>query len=96
MVCLPISPLRQNATSFPALFPAPFPALVWPVSRAAAVGPEQAPELIQRLKEKGQLVEVAVGSARRLLLHAVAAKPTGHHLERGVSTEVRNMYQLGG
>jgi len=31
-----------------------------------------------------------------LLLRAVAAKPTGHHLERGVSTEERSMYQLGG
>src|SRR5512140_2552536 len=31
-----------------------------------------------------------------LLLQAVAAKPTGHHLERGISTEDRSMYQLGG
>lgn len=31
-----------------------------------------------------------------LLMQAVAAKPTGHHLERGISTEDRNMYQLGG
>jgi GTP 3',8-cyclase len=33
---------------------------------------------------------------QNLLLRAVAAKPTGHHLERGVSTEDRSMYQLGG
>ena len=33
---------------------------------------------------------------RRILLRAVAAKPTGHHLERGISTEDRSMYQLGG
>jgi cyclic pyranopterin phosphate synthase len=33
---------------------------------------------------------------RGLLLRAVATKPTGHHLERGVSTEERGMYQLGG
>ncbi len=33
---------------------------------------------------------------RSLLLQAVTAKPTGHHLERGISTEERNMYQLGG
>jgi cyclic pyranopterin phosphate synthase len=33
---------------------------------------------------------------QRLLMQAVAAKPTGHHLERGISTEDRNMYQLGG
>lgn len=31
-----------------------------------------------------------------LLMQAVAAKPTGHHLERGISTEDRSMYQLGG
>jgi cyclic pyranopterin phosphate synthase len=31
-----------------------------------------------------------------LLMQAVAAKPTGHHLERGISTEDRNMYQIGG
>jgi len=31
-----------------------------------------------------------------LLLRAVAAKPTGHHLKLGISTEDRSMYQLGG
>lgn len=31
-----------------------------------------------------------------LLLQAVAAKPTGHRLARGLSTEDRNMYQIGG
>ena len=31
-----------------------------------------------------------------LLLRAVAAKPTGHHLARGLSTEDRSMYQIGG
>jgi GTP 3',8-cyclase len=31
-----------------------------------------------------------------LLLRAVAAKPTGHRLARGLSTEDRNMYQIGG
>jgi cyclic pyranopterin phosphate synthase len=31
-----------------------------------------------------------------LLMQAVAAKPTGHHLERGISTEDRDMYQIGG
>lgn len=36
------------------------------------------------------------GIIEALLLRAVAAKPTGHHLERGVSTEDRSMYQLGG
>jgi GTP 3',8-cyclase len=33
---------------------------------------------------------------RRILLRAVGAKPTGHRLDRGLSTEDRNMYQLGG
>ncbi len=36
------------------------------------------------------------GVIAALLLRAVAAKPTGHHLERGMSTEDRSMYQLGG
>jgi cyclic pyranopterin phosphate synthase len=36
------------------------------------------------------------GGIEAILLRAVAAKPTGHHLERGVSTEDRSMYQLGG
>ncbi|HVO27505.1 MAG TPA: GTP 3',8-cyclase MoaA [Candidatus Margulisiibacteriota bacterium] len=36
------------------------------------------------------------GLIEALLLRAVAAKPTGHHLDRGVSTEDRSMYQLGG
>jgi GTP 3',8-cyclase len=31
-----------------------------------------------------------------LLLQAVAAKPTGHQLNQGRSTEERNMYQIGG
>jgi cyclic pyranopterin phosphate synthase len=35
-------------------------------------------------------------SIRSLLLRAVAAKPTGHHLKLGISTEDRSMYQLGG
>ncbi len=36
------------------------------------------------------------GPLRTALLQAVAAKPTGHHLARGISTEDRSMYQLGG
>ncbi len=31
-----------------------------------------------------------------MLLRAVGAKPTGHHLKLGISTEDRSMYQLGG
>lgn len=33
---------------------------------------------------------------RQMLRDAVAAKPTGHNLEEGVSTERRNMFQIGG
>jgi len=35
-------------------------------------------------------------AVQELLLRAVAAKPTGHRLARGLSTEDRNMYQIGG
>jgi selenocysteine-specific elongation factor len=38
--------------------------------RGANVGPEEARELIDRLTARGDLVEVAVSSARHLLLHA--------------------------
>src|SRR5581483_2445855 len=38
--------------------------------RGANVPPAQALEVIQRLKDKGDLVQVAVGSARQVLLHA--------------------------
>ncbi len=37
-----------------------------------------------------------VDDVRAILLRAVGAKPTGHALHRGVSTEERDMYQLGG
>lgn len=40
--------------------------------------------------------EAGEGVIQRLLLQAVGAKPTGHHLDRGISTEDRSMYQLGG
>jgi cyclic pyranopterin phosphate synthase len=32
----------------------------------------------------------------RILSHAVAAKPTGHRLDEGISTEDRAMFQIGG
>ncbi|HYT88521.1 MAG TPA: selenocysteine-specific translation elongation factor [Gemmataceae bacterium] len=38
--------------------------------RGANVGPDQAEELIARLKVRGDLVDIAIGGARRLLLHA--------------------------
>jgi selenocysteine-specific elongation factor len=37
--------------------------------RGANVGPDEAAELVAKLKEEGELVEVVVSSARRLLLH---------------------------
>ncbi len=37
--------------------------------RGAGAGPEEAADLIAQLKEKGDLVEVATGGARRVLLH---------------------------
>jgi cyclic pyranopterin phosphate synthase len=37
-----------------------------------------------------------VESVARMLLQAVAAKPTGHRLEQGFSTEHRAMFQIGG
>jgi selenocysteine-specific elongation factor len=37
--------------------------------RGANVGPDEAQPLIDRLKQEGSLVEVAMGQARRLLLH---------------------------
>src|SRR5947209_810529 len=42
--------------------------------RGANVAPDQAEALIARLKERGDLVEVAVSGARRLLLHADMVK----------------------
>ncbi|HXG12790.1 MAG TPA: selenocysteine-specific translation elongation factor [Gemmataceae bacterium] len=38
--------------------------------RGANIPPDQAPELIARLRERGDLVEVVVSPARRLLLHS--------------------------
>src|SRR5262249_62413539 len=38
--------------------------------RGAGVGPDQAQELIDRLKTNGALAEISVGQNRRLLLHA--------------------------
>lgn len=38
--------------------------------RDANIAPDQVEEMIARLKERGQLVELAVGGNRRLLLHA--------------------------
>jgi cyclic pyranopterin phosphate synthase len=37
-----------------------------------------------------------IEAVRQILLRAVAAKPTGHALARGLSTENRDMFQIGG
>jgi selenocysteine-specific elongation factor len=37
--------------------------------RGAGIGPDEATELVAALKEQGELVEVAIGGARRILLH---------------------------
>lgn len=37
-----------------------------------------------------------IEEVRRILLRAVGAKPTGHALDRGQSTQDRDMYQIGG
>ncbi|MGH7223955.1 MAG: selenocysteine-specific translation elongation factor, partial [Gemmataceae bacterium] len=37
--------------------------------RGANVGPEEAAELVAKLKEQGELVEVVISAARRLILH---------------------------
>jgi cyclic pyranopterin phosphate synthase len=37
-----------------------------------------------------------IEAAANLLLQAVALKPTGHHLDQGVSTQRRAMFQIGG
>jgi selenocysteine-specific elongation factor len=42
--------------------------------RGAGIAPDQAEDLIRQLKAKGGLVEVGIGQARRLLLHADMVK----------------------
>jgi selenocysteine-specific elongation factor len=42
--------------------------------RGANVGPEQAQALIERLRQRGSLVDVVISAARRLLLHADMVK----------------------
>ncbi len=37
--------------------------------RGANVGPDEAAEMVARLKDEGELVEIALGGARRILLH---------------------------
>jgi cyclic pyranopterin phosphate synthase len=37
-----------------------------------------------------------IEKVKEILLHAVRVKPTGHRLDEGVSTEARDMFQIGG
>jgi selenocysteine-specific elongation factor len=57
--------------------------------RGANVGPEEAAELIAKLKEEGELVEVAISSARRLLLH----KDMVHELEERILTALDRLHE---
>jgi cyclic pyranopterin phosphate synthase len=50
-------------------------------------------ELDVRAALRSGASEEQIGS---ILLRAVSAKPTGHQLQRGISTEDRSMYQIGG
>ena len=57
----------------------------------------------QRLKAGGQIsarqfneAMDSIEEVRRILLRAVELKPTGHDLDKGVSTERRSMFQIGG
>ena len=53
--------------------------------RGANVGPDEVEGLIARMKDRGDLVEVAVGAARRLLLHADMVKELEERVLQAVS-----------
>jgi selenocysteine-specific elongation factor len=53
--------------------------------RGANVGPDQAQDLIRQLKEKGDLVEVPISAARRLLLHADMLKELDERILQALS-----------
>jgi selenocysteine-specific elongation factor len=57
--------------------------------RGANVGPDQAQELIKRLKTEGRLVDVSVSQAKRLLLHADMVK----ELDDRILTVLGRMHQ---
>lgn len=50
-------------------------------------------EIDLRQALRGDSADEGIG---QLLLRAVGAKPTGHQLKQGLSTEARHMYQIGG
>jgi selenocysteine-specific elongation factor len=57
--------------------------------RGANVAPDRAAELIDRLKERGELVEVVISPARRLLLHADMIK----ELDERILTVLGRMHE---
>jgi len=57
--------------------------------RGANIGPDEAAELVAQLKERGQLVEVVISSARRLLLH----KDMVHELEERILTVLTRLHE---
>jgi selenocysteine-specific elongation factor len=57
--------------------------------RGANVGPDQAQELIKRLKTEGRLVDVSVSQAKRLLLHADMVK----ELDDRILAALRRMHE---
>jgi selenocysteine-specific elongation factor len=57
--------------------------------RGANIGPDEATELVAQLKERGDLVEVAISSARRLLLH----KDMVNELEERMLTVLTRLHE---
>jgi selenocysteine-specific elongation factor len=57
--------------------------------RGANLGPDESLELIQRLKAEGELAEVVIGPARRLLLH----KDMVNELEERVLTALSRLHE---
>jgi selenocysteine-specific elongation factor len=57
--------------------------------RGANIGPDEAAELVTKLKEQGELVEVAISAARRLLLH----KDMVNELEERILTVLDRLHE---
>jgi selenocysteine-specific elongation factor len=57
--------------------------------RGANIGPEEAEELVGKLKEQGELVEVQISGARRLLLH----KDMVSELENRILTALDRLHE---
>ncbi len=56
--------------------------------RGANVGPDEAAKLVSQLKEQGELVDVVISTARRLLLH----KDMVHELEERIRTALDRLH----